>query len=225
MVTASITSQIAELLDREEWRKARKLLELEREESPGDHWVLTQLGVTYYEQFQYEEALKLFLASIAILSTCPLTLWNLAGTLDALGNHAEAADVYTWLLQARRTAKQDPCWQSKKWTDALKTDCFYRLGTSLRHLGKTRESELCLWRYIELVVAGNEGAYSIEKAVAQIKQLHPEKRNSVVEGEFRKVILSTLAEIGVEQTNGRRNPPPKFGGGKQFPGRRVASTR
>ena len=72
------------LFARREWGEARRLLEKEREKSPDNHWVLTQLGVTFYEQHRYEEALAWLLASLKIVPDCPLTLWNLAGTLDAV---------------------------------------------------------------------------------------------------------------------------------------------
>src|SRR5438094_233377 len=77
--------KIGALLQRGAWEDARKLLERERERNPEDHWLLTQLGVTFYEQQHHDQALPLFQASLQIVPDCPLTLWNLAGTLDAIG--------------------------------------------------------------------------------------------------------------------------------------------
>src|SRR5436305_1817161 len=102
----SISSKINELFQQCKWEEARDILERERERNPDSHWVLTQLGVTFYEQLKYRDALKIFVASLNLLSDCPLTLWNLAGTLDSLGKHADAMRIYSWLLQSKRTAEE-----------------------------------------------------------------------------------------------------------------------
>ena len=141
MDAKSLSSRINDLFHQNKWEEARKILEIESERDPHSHWVLTQLGVTFYEESKYEDALKLFFTSLNIVDTCPLTLWNMAGTLDALGEYARAVQIYTWLLQSTKSSDEDPCWESKEWTDALKTDCVYRLGVCFRHLGKKLEAE------------------------------------------------------------------------------------
>src|SRR5581483_5579402 len=116
--------------------EARKLLAGELAKEPDHHWLLTQIGVTLYEQRRYAEALRRFVAALEIVADCPLTLWNLAGTLDAMGKPAAAIPIYSWLLESDRSPADDACWESREWTDALKTDCVYRLGVCLQHLGK-----------------------------------------------------------------------------------------
>src|SRR4051812_15417685 len=109
MAGERFSSAIDDLFRKGEWAKARRRLERERVKDPDNHWLLTQLGVTYYEQGQYADALPLFLASLKIVPDCPLTLWNLAGTLDALGKPADAVRIYTWLLDADVSPADDPC--------------------------------------------------------------------------------------------------------------------
>ena len=101
MSREELSKRINSLFRRNAWEAARKLLEAERKKKPEDHWVLTQLGVTFYEEKRYRDALELFKKSLAIVNDCPLTLWNLAGALDALGNHSQAKEIYIWLLQAK----------------------------------------------------------------------------------------------------------------------------
>src|SRR5437867_3450047 len=101
MARRNFSDKIDDLFQRGQWEAARKQLEAERQKDPANHWLLTQLGVTFYEQERYEKALELFQASRELMANCPLTLWNLAGTLDALGKHSAAARIYTWLLEAR----------------------------------------------------------------------------------------------------------------------------
>ncbi len=118
------------------WKRAQALLETELANTPNDHWVMTQLGVTHYEQRKYKTALRFFRASEAIVADCPLTLWNLAGTLDALGKYVDAIGIYVRLLECSVSPDADPCWESKQWAKNLKNDCVYRLGVCFQHLAK-----------------------------------------------------------------------------------------
>src|SRR5437660_10867347 len=116
MAAANLGDRISDLILGEEWEKARALIEKALKKEPESHWLLTQLAETYYEQRQYKKALGLLLKSLEIVPDCPLTLWHLAGTLDALGYAAGALRLYIWLLESRKTPAEDPCWESREWT-------------------------------------------------------------------------------------------------------------
>lgn len=188
---ADLSDRINELFRREQWIKARRLLEKERQKSPTDHWVLTQLGVTFYEEGHHDKAVPLFRASLKIVPDCPLTVWNLAGALDSLGNPAEAVRLYTWLLQSKTSAQEDPCWESQEWADALKTDCLYRLGVSFEHLGEKSKAENCFRKYLDLLLVGVEATYSIQEVTQRILNLHGAKNGSARK-EIRKAVNSAL---------------------------------
>ena len=218
MTENRLTSKIDDLFRREKWQEARRLLERKREETPNDHWVLTQLGVTFYEQRRYEDALQLFLASRKIVRDCPLTLWNLAGTLDSLENYADAMRIYVWLYLNKTSPDADPCWESKEWADALKTDCVYRIGVCFQHLGKKREAEDCYRQYLDLLSVGIEGAYSIEDVKRQIRDLYGEGRTSAVESEVRRAVNATLRASGIDLRKSRRNRLPELNVRELIPG-------
>jgi tetratricopeptide (TPR) repeat protein len=222
MVTSSLSTKVDDLFRQGEWEEAQRILEAERERTPGSHWVLTQLGVTFYERRQYEDARTIFLQSLGIKDDCPLTLWNLAGTLDALGKHSDAMHIYTWLLQCKTTAEEDPCWEGPKWTDALKTDCVYRMGVCFRKLGKKQAAEHCLRQYVNLLLTGIEGTYSIEDVRKQIHKLKEAREESGSSREPQRIFRTTLREAGIDKLNGRRKAPPKFTEEDSLPGRRVA---
>ena len=116
-MSAKPNREIETLLSRGAWENARKSIERELAKRPDDHWLLTQLGVTHYEEGRYAESLKPFLASLEIVSDCPLTLWNLAGALDAIGKPEVAVPIYTWLLKSKKTPADDSCWESEAWTN------------------------------------------------------------------------------------------------------------
>src|SRR5581483_9709101 len=189
--------------------EARKLLAGELAKEPDHHWLLTQIGVTLYEQRRYAEALRRFVAALEIVADCPLTLWNLAGTLDAMGKPAAAIPIYSWLLESDRSPADDPCWESREWTDALKTDCVYRLGVCLQHLGKKDAAAHGFRQYVNLLALGMTGSYPAADALRQIHNLHPRRAPGAVEGELRQVIRSALKGSGILPARGRRGKPPR----------------
>ncbi len=198
--------RIETLLDKGEWEKARTRIERELTTRPDDHWLLTQLGVTYYEQGQYEESVRRFLSSLEVVPDCPLTLWNLAGALDAIGKPETAIAIYTWLLRSKKTPDDDPCWESAEWTAALKTDCVYRLGVCFRHLKRWESAEHCFRQYLNLRLAGSDGTYSFDDAARQIQEARAGRKPGA-EQEVRRAIDATLRDAGVRSVDGGRKLP------------------
>ena len=188
MTRNGANGRIDDLLQRGDWEKARRLLQRERAADSDNHWVLTQLGVTFYEQRRYREALDWFSRSRKIVPDCPLTLWNLAGALDALGKHAAAIRIYRGLLKSNKSFEDDPCWESKQWTDQLKSDCVYRLGACFEHQGKNRAAEKSYRQYLDLLLLGTQGSYSLEDVTERIRRLHGKNARSAL----RKSVNATL---------------------------------
>jgi len=211
--------KINELLGLGRWEEARVLLEQERARRPRDHWVVTQLGVTLYEQSRYREALALFLESRELLDDCPLTLWNLAGTLDALGRYSEAVQIYAWLLRSEVTASEHPCWESAAWTSSLRTDCAYRLGVCYRHMKQKATAASWFQRYIDLLLAGFKGSYSVEDVAAQLRKLRATK-DGPSQAKLRKLVRPTLRLTGIGNAKDHRKSPPKFTDMELLPAKR-----
>ena len=213
-----MSDRINDLFHRKKWDAARKLLELARKKDPNSHWLLTQLGVTLYEQGKYKDALKMFLASQKIVPDCPLTLWNLAGALDALGKYPAAKRIYTWLLESKTSPDDDPCWESKEWTAALKADAVYRLGVCFQHLNEKRKAEHCYRQYLDLLLVGIDGTYSAEDVTKRIRSLHQSDKTNGAADELRKRVESTLRGSGIARIKGHRNGPPVIDGKKLLVG-------
>jgi tetratricopeptide (TPR) repeat protein len=214
------------LFRQSKWAKARKLLEAEREKEPADHWVLTQLGVAFYEERSYQEALQLFVASLQLVEDCPLTLWNLAGVLDSLDRHNEAVPIYTRLLKANTSPDEDPCWESKEWADALKADCVYRLGLCFEHLGKREVAEHCYRQYMNLLATGIEGSYSVADVLGKIRGLSADAGVEERKKGLRNAIKSTLTAVGPKsRKNGAPRSAPGLNTRKLLPGKLASSKR
>lgn len=195
------SKKIDGLFDDDKWREARRLLEEERGKKPESHWVVTQLAVTFYEERQYRNALKLLLCSVNLKSECPLTLWNLAGTLDALGRSKDAQTILEWLLTSKRSAEDDPCWESKQWTELLKADCLFRIGDTLRHQGDMEAAEKWYRKYLELLLDGVKGSYSIEEVGGAIQQLRISNGHSAAAQELKRA----AASVEPPRTKSRKN--------------------
>ena len=106
--------------------------------------MLTQLGVTFYEQHKYEDALSSFSHRETSWTIAPSRFGTTLAHWTRLENTLEAIEIFTWLLQSNKSPDDDPCWESKEWTDGLKTDCVYRLGVCFKHLGQEAGSRALL---------------------------------------------------------------------------------
>ncbi len=211
MATSKHKRMVGTLLQQEKWDEARTLIEHELLKQPENHWLLTQLGVTYYEQGRYREALRPLLASLDIVVNCPLTLWNLAGVVDAIGRPEAAVPIYTWLLASRMSADTDPCWESAEWAEALKTDCVYRIGLCFEHLKRLQPAEDCFRQYINLLLAGAGGTYPIDEVAKRILKLRSQAKQ-IVGKDVRDAIDLTLRASGIPSLSlhGGDQAPPKL---------------
>ena len=180
-------SGIGDLIEKEDWKAARKAIRRELVDDPDNHWLLTQLGVTYYEERKYRDALKPLLAAFDLVPDCPLTLWNLAGTAVALGKPEIAIPIFAWILRSETSAEDDSCWESDEWTAALKTDCVYRVGMCFKHMKRWNPADHCFRQYVNLLLAGMKGMYPIEDAAEQIRQVHSKGKNGMAK-EVARVI-------------------------------------
>jgi tetratricopeptide (TPR) repeat protein len=70
--------EIEKLIKAENWSAARQAIRLRLRSSPDDHWLLTRLGLTYYEQRRCRLALKYHLRALEKMPNCPLALWDYA---------------------------------------------------------------------------------------------------------------------------------------------------
>jgi tetratricopeptide (TPR) repeat protein len=199
---------IEDLIQQCEWEAARRKIEHALTLDRNNHWLLTQLGVTYYEQEQYEKSLEYFLRSLAIVPECPLTLWNLAGVRAALGAPKDALRIYAWLLSSNKSAQDDPCWESKDWTDSLKADCVYRAGVCFQQVKQWKLAGLCLRHYINVLLSGIDGTYSVEDAVKRIREL-PRTHSPMPLKKLREAVKSVFEGNQVRSVLGPKKLSPQ----------------
>jgi len=171
----TLSETINQLFAAERWAEARPLIEAELRK-PGnenDHWLLTRLSTTYYEERQYQKALELVRQAEKIAPDCPLVLWDLAGTLDALDRPLEALKIYEKLIDDPDRIAEEECGEGRDWAVALSTDCLYRAAICLKHLGMSATAIQALAAYIRIRELGGGSIYSIQDALTELKKLVP----------------------------------------------------
>jgi len=146
----SVGRAISELIDQEKWDAARRRIQAALAKDPGNHWLLDRLGLTYYEQLRYPDALCALQCAYERKPRCPLVLWDLAGTLDALGSPAEALRIYRGLRhRGVDSIAHDECGEGVRWAKSLLADCAFRIGACYQHLHQNQLAVNWFSRYIE----------------------------------------------------------------------------
>src|SRR5262249_34895563 len=133
--------QIEDAIAREDWGKARLLIRQRLRREPNHHWLLTRLGLTYYEQKQYKRALNYALKALQIEPYCPLVVLDYAGGIDMLDRKKEALSIYRWLISwGEERLAYGPCGEGIRSARSLIADCFYRIGAILEEQGQRKRA-------------------------------------------------------------------------------------
>ena len=165
-------NRIEDLIAQERWVDARKRIEQELETRPESHWLLTRLSTTHYEERDYSTALVFSLRAYGLAPNCPLVLWDLAGTLDALGNKQPAIDIYQRLLSRGVSGvANDECGEGEVWAKSLLADCHYRLAGCYEDIGKWREAVAHYEQHLKSLDAGVESIYAREDTESRLRRI------------------------------------------------------
>lgn len=142
-----------------DWARARQLIRRELRQRPDDHWLLTRLSLTYYEQKQYRRSLQYVVQALQTAPYCPLAVWDYAGTLDMLNRKKKALEIFQWLVSwgEERIAFGD-CGEGIRSARSLIADCYYRIA---RIHEERREASKAVRAYKQHFLRRERGARSI----------------------------------------------------------------
>jgi tetratricopeptide (TPR) repeat protein len=133
---ADVSREIEKAIADDDWEAARLLIQSALEEQPENHWLLTRLALTYYEQFDYQRALELSCQALAIESECPLALWDYAGALEMLDRPEEALTFYQRIIdRGIDSLAYDQCGEGRARARGLSADSHYRMSHCYLALG------------------------------------------------------------------------------------------
>jgi tetratricopeptide (TPR) repeat protein len=175
---------IEQLIHDERWVQARRAILRELKTKPDDHWLLTRLSLTHYEQRHYSEALKYVEKAKEIMPTCPLVLWDYAGALQMLGRHVEAIDVYNEITAKgiKKLAHGD-CGEGLAWARGLIADSYFRISKSLDALGDKAQAEEAFIAHLDMRGPGCHSIYPLSKLG---KSLRNKRRRGLTSGSSRR---------------------------------------
>jgi tetratricopeptide (TPR) repeat protein len=121
--------EIEQLIEQKKWARARELIQEELVAAPTDHWLWMTLGLTYYEQKQYEKALQCAKRAVELQPDCSLALWHYAGSLFMSGREDSALAIWTILLDMDlEQVAYGECGEGMDWALQLINDVHYRIG-------------------------------------------------------------------------------------------------
>jgi len=152
-----------------QWDQARQLIEVALVDEPDSHWLLTRLGLTYYEQYDYQRALEIEERAFALAPNCPLILWDYAGSLDMLDRPQEALALYQQLIdRGIDSLANDECGEGRARARALYADSLYRMGLCLFALGQNDKAIEALQNHLDQRGPGCRSIYPIAEVRAKL---------------------------------------------------------
>lgn len=167
-----LSPRINRLFQKGKWAEARNLLSKALRQDPEDHWLLTRIGTTYYEEQDYAKALEYHQQAYALAPDCPLVLWDLAGTLQMLGRLGEAVQIYDRLIaKGLRNIAEDECGEGVTWAGGVLTDTLFRLGDCYLELGLNKLALLAFVKHGEMRLLGAHSLYTNREFQANIREL------------------------------------------------------
>ena len=156
-----MSKEIEELIDAENWKGARQLIRAALRKEPDSHWLLTRLGLTYYEERNYEKALFYEAQALRLAPRCPLVLWDYAGTLDMLGQNRKSIAFIESCKRGVDKIANGECGEGMAWARGLVADCLCRIAKCYEKLGEQKKALSYYVRHLERRGPGSRSIYPI----------------------------------------------------------------
>ena len=164
--------KIESAIEREDWKQARRLIGAWLRRSPTDHWLLTRMGLTYYEQRRYRQALAYERRAFRLAPRCPLVMWDYAGTLDMLGRKKEALVLFRRLLnRGEQRLAHGPCGEGVQWARSLMADCLYRIAVILEEQHQRKRAVRAYKEHLSRRKGGSQSIYPLREVERRYKAL------------------------------------------------------
>ena len=165
---------IEKLVAAKQWTKARKAIKEELLSDPTDHWLWTTLGLTCYEQRQYQKALEYSERAVKLAPDCPLVLWDYAGCLQMNGRESAALAIWTLLLEMDlEEVAYGECSEGMDWAMQLINDVHYRMGRHYQRKGNRERARESFEKYLHNRSHGVGSIYDVKDVEKYLASLAP----------------------------------------------------
>lgn len=169
-----MSKAIEAAINLERWKRARRLIRAELRKEPRSHWLLTRLGLTYYEEHEYRASLRYSKMALKLAPSCPLALWDYAGSLQMLGRHRAALLVYGKILsRSIAPIANGDCGEGLSWARGLLADCHYRQAISHKRSGDQQIAIRAYRKHLKMRGPGCQSIYPIRTVRKQLSELTP----------------------------------------------------
>jgi tetratricopeptide (TPR) repeat protein len=170
---------IEDAIARDEWLRARRLIRAALSRKADDHWLLSRLALTYYEQRQYRRALNYELKALQIEPYCPLAIWGYAGTLDMLERRKEALELFRWLMSwGEDELAYGPSGEGIQRARSLIADCFCRIARIQEQMGQCKRALQSYNEHLSRRTRGTRSIYPLKAVKANMKALQERAKPS-----------------------------------------------
>ena len=164
--------QIESAIARDQWETARRLIRRWLRRSPNDHWLLTRLALTYYEERRYQTALKYELRALQSAPYCPLVIWDYAGTLDMLGRRKEALKLFKWLTSwGEDELAYGDCGEGIRAARSMIADCHYRIARIFEKQGQRKKAVAAYKEHLSRRTRGTRSIYPLSEVKRRLTAL------------------------------------------------------
>ena len=167
-----MSKAIEAAIRREKSGKARQLIRRELKRKARVHWLITRLGLTYYEERAYSTSLSYSRKALKLASHCPLVLWDYAGALQMLGRHRMALRVYRELLsRSVEEIAYEECGEGRGWARGVIADCLYRQAHSYKESKKEKTAIKSYRKHLDMRGPGCRSIYPIRIVRKELSEL------------------------------------------------------
>ncbi len=167
-----MSKEIESSIQANKWKRARRQIRAALSKNPRSHWLLTRLGLTFYEQRDYARALGYSKKALSIAPRCPLALWDYAGAHQMLGRHRQALQIYQSLVRRGVSSPaRGQCGEGLARARGLRADCLYRWAQSLCKLGRKKQAIKAYRHHLRMRGPGCHSIYPIAEVRRELAKL------------------------------------------------------
>ena len=127
----NIIAQVNTCYARENFNKAKKILENALELAPDEYWIITNLAIAYYEIGKFKKALEYSEKAFNIAPADPIVSNYHATILRVNDKFKEAIEIWKQILnKSDEELLKSRFGEGKKWAISLKNDIRYNIGNA-----------------------------------------------------------------------------------------------
>jgi tetratricopeptide (TPR) repeat protein len=141
-------SRIEKAYDNRQWRRAEIFLKQHLKLTPNHVDSLYLLSSAYYEQSQYDKALKMIKRAYALEPYRPVVLWHYANALTMVGEFRKALAFYRKIMDKGLDRIVRESGPGIRWAQSLVNDTRYRMGRAYGKLGERKKAIQLLKEHI-----------------------------------------------------------------------------